>query len=256
MKWAGGKRSILPEITKYLPKSFRAYWEPFVGGGAVFFALDSLIQEAHLSDINSDLIIAYGAIKNNPEELINALRSHAAKHDLQHYLNIRNKYYGEQDKILLAAQFIYLNKTCYNGLYRVNKQGKFNVPIGKYSNPTICDFDNLRAVEKILKRATLKSQSFDCIHPKAGDLVYCDPPYDGSFSGYTNIGFDANEQRRLRDVCMRWRDEGVYVIVSSSDTCFIRELYQDFSIHEVISQRTISCKTKTRGKISELLIVN
>ena len=256
MKWAGGKRSILPEIIKHLPKSFGVYWEPFVGGGAVFFALDSRIREAYLSDINLELIIAYSTIKNNPEKLINALKSHAAKHNPQHYLNTRNKYHGEKDTTLLAAQFIYLNRTCYNGLYRVNKQGKFNVPIGRYSNPTICDLDNLRAATKVLKKATLKAQSFDCIHPKAGDLVYCDPPYDGSFSGYTDAGFDANKQMLLRDACVKWRDKGVHVIISSSDTRFIRELYQDFSIHEVAAQRTIGCKTKTRGEISELLIVS
>ena len=155
----------------------------------------------------------------------------------------------------MAARFIYLNKTCYNGLYRVNKSGRFNVPIGSYSNPAICDADNLLAASDVLKKAIIGSHPFGGINPSVGDVVYCDPPYDNTFTGYTDHGFNESDQKELRDACVRWRDAGVHVIVSNSDTELIRSLYRDFRLVEVKAARNINCKANGRDKVPELLIV-
>ena len=255
VKWAGGKRSLIPEIIKVLPEKFGDYWEPFLGGGAVFFALDSRIRKAHLSDVNLELIIAYRMIHARTDAVIEALQAHKRKHNRRHYLYVRNKMHDEQDPVLLAARFIYLNKTCFNGLYRVNKHGRFNVPIGRHTNPTICDIENLRAVSDVLAKATFTAKSFDRIEPKAGDLVYCDPPYAGTFTGYTGEGFDADDQKALRDSCRQWRKAGAHVIVSNSDTESIKRLYRDFTRHTVSAPRSINSDGNGRGKGPQLLIV-
>ena len=152
--------------------------------------------------------------------------------------------------------FIYLNKTCFNGLYRVNKSGKFNVPMGMYKNPNICDTDNLLAVSEVLKKAEMSAQSFERIQPTIGDLVYCDPPYDKTFTQYTNDGFTRYDQMELRKACDGWREVGAHVIISSSDTEFIRETWHGYHFVEVEGTRNISCKGSGRGKVTELLIVN
>lgn len=255
VKWAGGKRALIPEIVKRLPPKFRHYWEPFVGGGAVFFALDSRIRTAHLSDVNLELILTYRLIHRQPEDVINALRVHARKHNRRHYLHVRNTMHAEQDPVLLAARFLYLNKTCFNGLYRVNQQGRFNVPLGRHTNPTICDDVNIRAASEVLAKASLTVQPFDRIAPKSGDLVYCDPPYDGTFTGYTGDGFTADDQKALRDACQQWRTDGAHVIVSNSDTPLIRRLYKGFTLHAVSGARSINSDGNGRGKTAELLIV-
>ena len=255
VKWAGGKRTLVPEIVKRLPPKFRHYWEPFVGGGAVFFALDSRIRTAHLSDVNLELILTYRLIHRQPEAVIEALRTHARKHNRRHYLHVRNTMHTEQDPVLLAARFVYLNKTCFNGLYRVNKAGKFNVPYGRYANPTICDDANIRAAADVLVKASLTVRPFDRISPKSGDLVYCDPPYDGTFTGYTGDGFTADDQKALRDACQQWRADGAHVIVSNSDTPLIRRLYKGFTLHALSAARSINSDVNGRGKTAELLIV-
>ena len=255
VKWAGGKRSLVPEIVKLLPE-FGDYWEPFVGGGAVFFALDSLIQKAHLSDINLELMLTYQMLRKRPKEVIEALREHERNHGRRYYLRVRNKQHDEQDPVLLAARFIYLNKTCYNGLYRVNKQGQFNVPIGRHKNPLICDEDNLLAVSKVLKKVNLKIETFSKVSPKQGDLIYCDPPYDGTYNGYTGAGFDDDDQKELRDECVKWRESGCHVIVSNSATDLIRQLYKEFKLHEVSASRPINSDSNGRGKVTDLLIVS
>ena len=254
VKWAGGKRALVPEIVKVLPE-FRDYWEPFLGGGAVFFALDSRIRKAHLSDINLELMLTYMMLFKRPEDVVKALRNHERKHNTRYYLRVRNKEHDEQDPVLVAARFIYLNKTCYNGLYRVNSRGRFNVPVGRYKKPLICDERNLMAVSKVLSQVTLKVYSFDKIKPKPGDLVYCDPPYDETFTGYTGAGFDENDQKALRDVCVQWRDSGVHVIASNSDTALVRRLYEGFTLHEVSARRYINSNSNGRGNVAELLIV-
>ena len=223
VKWPGGKRTLVPEIVKVLPESFGDYWEPFVGGAAVFFALDSRIRKAHLSDLNLDLTITYQAIRKHTENVISALREHASKHSSKYYLAVRKS--QPQDPAEVAARLIYLNKTCYNGLYRVNKKGQFNVPIGSHSNPKICDVENLRNVAEVLGKASIRRYSFSRIEPKPGDLVYCDPPYDGGFTSYTGEGFGNDAQKALRDRCVQWASEGVHVIVSNSNTPFVRRLF-------------------------------
>lgn len=256
VKWVGGKRMLVPEIIKRLPThDFGTYWEPFVGGGAVFFALDSRIKKAVLSDTNLDLAITYQVIRNNLEGLLIALRKLAKRHSKDHYLRIRRETTTE-DEVWLAARFIYLNKTCYNGLYRVNRRNEFNVPMGSYRNPTICDEDNLRAASEVLTKASIRSQSFEKSSPRPGDLVYCDPPYHKTFTGYTENGFHMKDQERLRDACLEWQRAGAHIIVSNSDTSFIRDLYADgFAIHQVYGRRSVNCRGSGRGPTPELLIV-
>lgn len=254
LKWAGGKRTIVPEIVKHLPAQFGTYYEPFLGGGAVFFSLDCRITKAHLSDVNLELMLAYKMVQKEPDKLIAALKEHDASHGKRHYKRVRDKQHDEQDPVLLAARFIYLNRTCYNGLYRVNKSGRFNVPMGNYKKPLICDEDNLKAVSEVLQGVTLRGQPFGEIDPQNGDLVYCDPPYDGTFTDYTGAGFDDADQRELRDACAEWRDAGASVIVSNSDTPLIRSLYDGWTLHPIKAQRNINCKAGERGKETELLI--
>ena len=255
IKWAGGKRAIIPDIFNVLPNTFGRYWEPFVGGGAVFFALDSRIRSASLSDVNLDLVITYKMIQTRPDDIIEALRVHARKHSRAHYARVRNKMHDEQDPVLLAARFVYLNKTCFNGLYRVNKSGRFNVPLGRHANPTICDGDNIRSASDVLAKATIAAQPFHTIEPRPGDLVYCDPPYAGTFTGYTGEGFSPVDQKALRDCCLLWRSAGVHVIVSNSNAELIQRLYKDFTLHPVSAPRSINSDGHGRGKTSDLLIV-
>ena len=189
LKWAGGKRALAPEIVKILPEQFNEYWEPFCGGGAVFFALDSRIQQAYLSDVNVELMLTYAMIRKNVEGVINQLEHHAKKHGGDYYKKIRKEGHNYRSPVKIAARFIYLNKTCYNGLYRVNKSGQFNVPMGSYKNPTICDKNNLLAAAEVLQKAVLRTHTFEKITPSKDDFVYCDPPYDETYQGYTEKGF-------------------------------------------------------------------
>lgn len=257
VKWAGGKRSITDKISVLLPASIETYHEPFVGGGAVFFAFQHKIQRATLSDINQELILAYLAVRNNTDALIESLEEHARKHHKEdgYYLKVRNS--KPRKDINKASRFLYLNKTCFNGLYRVNKRGYFNVPEGKYSNPKICDADNLRNVSKVLQKADIMIGQFHkTITPKAGDFVYCDPPYDGTFSGYHSDGFTDIHQKLLKATVDTWTEQGVSVMISNSNTEFIKELYEGYRIHTITAQRNISCNGKTRGQIPEVLITN
>lgn len=256
VKWAGGKRSLIPEIAQLLPDTINLYWEPFVGGGAVFFALDSRIKIARLSDINAELALAYHVVKQHPEGLIARLAAHADRHAEKDYYYEVRKMTDSKDSVEVAARFIYLNKTGYNGLYRVNKKGEFNVPKGRYTNPTICDADAIRNASAVLQKATVKFQDFERVEPGAGDFVYCDPPYDGAFAEYAAGRFDDDDQRRLRDAALKWHRIGATVMVSNADTPLIRNLYSaaPFVLHEVSAPRQINCKGDERGAASELLI--
>jgi DNA adenine methylase len=257
VKWAGGKRSLVPDIAKLMPPTFDYYWEPFVGGGAVFFALGSSAAETHLSDLNLDLMITYKVVQQDPESLIEHLEQHAERHSRDHYYSVRDEHY-QSDPVRLAARFIYLNKTSYNGLYRVNKAGRYNVPMGSYEDPGICDAENLRAASSALQEATVRAGSFLAPHvnPRAGDVVYCDPPYDGTFTGYTGAGFGNAEQTALRDRARVWANAGAHVVLSNSDTPFIRALYQSWTLVEVQAPRNINSNGAGRSKVNELLIVN
>ena len=256
LKWAGGKRALVPEITKLLPDTIKTYWEPFLGGGAVFFALDSRIRDARLSDVNAELVLTCQTVRNKLDALLPRLQEHKGAHaDKKYYYRVRRAT-TSPDTVEVAARFIYLNKTCYNGLYRVNKSGLFNVPRGEYKNPTICDTDNLRVASEVLQKAILRHGDFGKVEPSMGDFIYCDPPYDGTFTGYDVHGFGEPEQRRLRDAVLKWQGLGAAVMVSNADTPFIRSLYpaSSFTIHQVSSPRSISSKGNGRGPVSELLI--
>ena len=261
MKWAGGKRTLAPEIAEHLPEEFNDYWEPFVGGGAVFFYLEAngrIQGKARLSDINEDLISTYMAVKSESSEVIRGLQESQRKHKKEgkkYYEYARNQNSRRFKKnSSIASRFIYLNKTCYNGLYRVNSSGKFNVPMGSYVNPNICDKENIIVASKALKNASIKCHGFEDSKPKRGDLIYCDPPYDETFTGYTDNGFWQEEQRRLRDKCIEWRETGAHVVISNNDTQLIRELYKDFVFVEVEAARYINCDGDGRGKVRELVI--
>ncbi len=255
VKWVGGKRALVPDIVPLLPKRFNNYFEPFVGGGALFFALESRLNTANLSDINLDLILTYKTIAKNPKELIKYLKEHQSQHSKTYYKLVRDKH-DIDDPVDVAARFIYLNKTCYNGLYRVNKKGQFNVPIGTYKNPNICDEENIINASKILKKANIEVQSFEKIKPQIKDFIYCDPPYDNTFTGYSDKGFDTNAQEQLRDKCIEWGKLGAYTMVSNSDTEVIRNLYKYFHFNEVSANRNINSNGNGRGKVGELIITN
>ena len=256
IKWAGGKRSLTAHISKLLPHQFKDYWEPFVGGGAVYFALEHQIERAHLSDANGELIITYRMIQSHVEEVISKLQVHSKNHCKEYYMNERSLQPRERDPLAIAARFIYLNKTCYNGLYRVNRRGEFNVPMGDYKHPVICDETNLRAASETLDGASIKQRDFANISPRSGDVVYCDPPYHKTFSGYTGHGFTNDHHKTLRDKCLRWRDSGVHVIITNSNTSMIRELYsKSFFIHEISGPRTINRNGDGRDSVKDLLII-
>ena len=248
VKWAGGKRSLIPDLAQHFPERIGTYWEPFVGGGAVFFTFADRIEQAVLSDVNEELVLAYQVVKNQVEDLIDALREHERKHSQSgYYLRVRNQ--EPVTPLEIAARFIYLNKTCFNGLYRVNKQGKFNVPIGRYKNPDICNPQRLRDASKTLQKATIRVGDFErIVVPRFGDFVYCDPPYDGCFSDYTAKGFTGDDQNRLRNAANKWIAAGATVLASNSDTQLIRRLYKgNFALQESTAPRNIACKTSGRG---------
>lgn len=262
VKWAGGKRSIIDELLARLPAEFTGYWEPFVGGGALFFAIQRLLTSATLSDTNVELAVTYNIIKRAPDALINQLKEHAAKHSEPYYYKVRNQH-GLQDPIEMAARFLYLNKTCFNGLYRVNKKGEFNVPFGRYENPDIVQRDNILACSAALQRTQVEYHEFDTISPEERDFVYCDPPYHptsetAKFTKYTKFDFSEKDQARLRDFALGLHRQGVLVMLSNSDTPFIRGLYTGpvWYIATVQAPRLINCKPEGRGTVNELVITN
>lgn len=261
LKWVGGKRSIIGELTSRLPKDFKAYWEPFVGGGALFFEMGKDISDAHLSDLNIELVITYNVVKKHPEQLIKALRKHAEKHSKEYYYKIRAKH-EQTDAVARAARLIYLNRTCFNGLYRTNKKGEFNVPMGRYKNPDIIRENVIRSCSKALQHATVTLGDFTSIQPKKGDFVYFDPPYHPingtSFTSYTGDDFNEKDQERLRDFLLTLHKKGVKVMLSNSNTPFILNLYKNkvFKVHEVSAPRNVNCKADKRSHAKEVLITN
>ena len=255
VKWAGGKRTLIPDIEKILPLEFNNYYEPFLGGGSVFFTLHHKIKKAYLSDLNHSLMLTYKMLKQEPLKLIQKLKNYQKNHSKLYYDKLRRKFNNTPDDLNLASIFIYLNKTCFNGLYRVNKSGLFNVPIGRYKNPAICNEKNLKQASLALKKAVLKAQSFERIKPKKKDVVYCDPPYDNTFSSYTKEGFNDESQELLKYHCDQWRKKGAFTIISNSDTPFIRTLYKGYKFISVQMARNINCEAQNRNKTNELLIL-
>lgn len=257
--WVGGKGQLVPELLKYVPEKFGAYYEPFVGGGALFFALQP--KRATLSDVNQRLVRTYRAVKNSTSSVIQLLKSWP--NNKITYLELRALDIDRTCDPEVAAWFIYLNKTGFNGLYRVNRLDKFNVSYGANPNATVCDEENLRACAQVLANATIFAAQFwevpNLVVP--GDFVYFDPPYDpvsktANFTAYTKGGFGRDAQVCLRDVALKLARAGTYVLLSNANTEFIRELYAtDFDLHEVGAARTINCDSAKRGKVTELIIV-
>ncbi len=272
VKWAGGKTQLLPVLNKHVPSSFNQYFEPFLGGGAMFFFLSSknLQFTSYLSDINEELINAYKVVKSKVEQLIALLRYH----DME-YKKSPSEYYYELranikplTEVERAAKFITLNRTCYNGLYRVNSRGIFNVPMGRYKNPLICDCTNLRKVSIALResRAELYTSDYkDILLKEAGedDFIYLDPPYNpisytAYFTHYTHSGFTKKDQEDLSHIFGILSDRKCKVLLSNSNTPFIRKLYKDFANYteELDVVRAINSKASKRLGHKELLIRN
>ena len=269
VKWVGGKRQLLKQFRDlglYPPENFdpitNTYFEPFVGGGAVFF--DLLPETAYLSDLNNELVVTYNVIKNDVENLIKSLKKH--KVDKEYFLKIRAQNPEKLSDLNTASRFIYLNRTCFNGMYRVNSKGGFNVPFGKYNNPLICDESNLRKASKALKNVEIKKQDYKEVLKKAkkGDFVYFDPPYypvskTASFTSYTSESFLDKEQIELRDTFVELHKRGCFVMLSNSDTPFINKIYSEpkgLRITKVQAGRAINSDASKRGKITEVLVTN
>lgn len=259
LKWPGGKRQLLPELLKRIPAKYGTYHEPFLGGGALFFALAPKL--ANLGDMNPRLIKAYCAVRNDVEAVIERLQEYALDHDEPNYYIRRSS--EPKDDLGIAAWMIYLNKTCFNGLWRVNRLGEFNVPFGRYDNPTICDADNLRACAEALRHGiAIAHQGFEnvLIEAVAGDLVYFDPPYvpassTASFTAYTAAGFGPKDQERLRDLALTLKMRGVHVLLSNSGTPAVADLYaRDFEVTQVAAKRNINSKATARGPVAEYVI--
>lgn len=263
VKWLGGKRQIMTDLLCNIPKSFNRYFEPFIGGGALFFELQS--DNAYISDINEELINLYTVVKDNVFDLIIDLNKHEVSKD--YFLKIRNidraDEYNNLSNIQRASRFIYLNKTCFNGLYRVNSQGQFNVPFGNYKNPRIVDENNLINCSQLLKKTEIKCADFSAILNKVekGDFVYFDPPYvplnnTSNFTSYTKEGFSLDLQYKLWEVCNELDRKGVYFMLSNSDTKFVNDLYANYKIIKVFATRAVNAKADGRGKITEVLVRN
>lgn len=264
VKWAGGKKQLLEQFNSLFPENIERYFEPFVGGGAVAFHIIKKYQprEVLLSDINEELINTLLVIKNNVTELIELLKIMKEKHDKETYYKVR-----AEDPLLLssvskAARFIYLNKTCFNGLYRVNSKGKFNVPMGKYKNPAICSESDLIEISKLLENVDIKVMPFEKVtnYVKEGDFIYFDPPYHplkkSSFTTYAKDKFLEDEQKKLANVFKALDKKRCLVMLSNSDTDFIKELYNEYNIHFVKATRMINSNAKDRGKINEIVVTN
>ncbi|MDZ7954571.1 DNA adenine methylase [Nostoc sp. DedQUE09] len=262
LKWAGGKSRLIQQYIPYFPKSYKNYYEPFLGGGAVFFYLQP--SAAILTDINGELINTYCCVKDRVEELISLLKEHKIRHDKDYYYSVRNKSTGTD--IEKAARLIYLNKTCFNGLYRVNSQGKFNVPLGRYDNPNICAEVLLKAASEALSHAEIKQADFTEVlnyATSSDDFVFFDPPYHpisntSYFTAYSQNCFSQKDQELLRDTCAELASRGVKVMVCNSDSEFIQKIYTDinFETYKIKAARSINSKIKNRGVINELLITS
>jgi DNA adenine methylase len=269
VKWAGGKSSLLPQLLRHLPRELSNYYEPFLGGGALFYAAYErhVAFNAHLSDINSELINAYVMIKEKPDELIQALSK--LELDYYHSSSKSNFFYEKRNwrpstLVESASRLIFLNKTCYNGLYRVNSRGEFNVPFGRYMKPKILDAQNLRAISKALKdtNAQLRSSDYKSALSICGknDFVYLDPPYQpksktSSFTDYAPGGFSEPDQRELAEEVKRLVERGCKVLLSNSETPLTNRLYERFEKIRVTVNRPINSVGSSRRGYKEILVL-
>ena len=263
VKWAGGKSRLLAALKVRAPRTYLRYFEPFVGGGALFFGLRP--ASAVLSDLNDELMNTYRAIRDELEGVLRALAVHRERHDDEHYYATREAWNHGRDvsPAERAATFIYLNKTCYNGLWRVNSRGAFNVPVGRYVNPPILDAEGLQAASRVLQGAQLETAGFEHVlhHAAAGDFVYFDPPYDpvsetSDFTAYTAGGFGKAGQERLAEVYRELHGRGCALVLSNSDTPFIHRLYAGFRVERVSCNRAINSRADARGAVFEIIVSN
>ncbi|CTN60383.1 DNA adenine methyltransferase DpnII [Streptococcus pneumoniae] len=266
-KWTGGKRQLLPVIRELIPKTYNRYFEPFVGGGALFF--DLAPKDTVINDFNAELINCYQQIKDNPQELIEILKVHQEYNSKEYYLDLRSADRDERidmmSEVQRAARILYMLRVNFNGLYRVNSKNQFNVPYGRYKNPKIVDEELISAISVYLNNNQLEIKVGDfekaIVDVRTGDFVYFDPPYiplseTSAFTSYTHEGFSFADQVRLRDAFKRLSDTGAYVMLSNSSSALVEELYKDFNIHYVEATRTNGAKSSSRGKISEIIVTN
>ncbi|WP_261040899.1 DNA adenine methylase [Streptococcus mitis] len=266
-KWTGGKRQLLSVIRELMPKTYNRYFEPFVGGGALFF--DLAPKDAVINDFNAELINCYQQIKDNPQELIEILKVHQEYNSKEYYLDLRSADRDERidmmSEVQRAARILYMLRVDFNGLYRVNSKNQFNVPYGRYKNPKIVDENLVSAISTYLNNNQIEIKKGDfekaVLDVQPGDFVYFDPPYiplseTSAFTSYTHEGFSYDDQVRLRDTFKKLNDAGAYVMLSNSSSFLVEELYRDFNIHYVEATRTNGAKSSSRGKISEIIVTN
>ncbi|HEY8429522.1 MAG TPA: Dam family site-specific DNA-(adenine-N6)-methyltransferase [Sandaracinaceae bacterium] len=264
MKWVGGKGRLLSQLLPLLPPGVdrMRHVEPFAGGAAMFFARRP--RRALLCDINPALVHTYTMVRDRVDEVAAHLAELAARHDQAHYYRVRERYNrGIDDGPARAAMFIYLNKTCFNGLHRVNRKGEFNVPAGRYVNPRILDEEGLRAASAQLAYAEIRCEPFEALLAQArpGDFIYFDPPYEpvsrtANFTSYAQDGFSQEDQVRLAQVFAELTRRGCRCMLSNSDVPFIRDLYRDYRIDTVVAPRAVNCDVRGRGLVSEVVVRN
>ncbi len=262
LKWAGGKSRLLSQYAPLLPEAIGDYHEPFLGSGAVFFSLrPRLAGRILLSDRIEELVFAYRTVRDDAEGVIRRLKAHV--YDRAHYGRVRAQNPRRLSPAGRAARFIYLNRTGFNGLYRVNRRGEFNVPFGRYKNPRICDAEGIRAAGAALAGAEIETLGFERLPERTapGDFVYLDPPYHprsatANFTAYTASPFGKEEQAALAEVCRRLDARGVRFMLSNSEAPFIRDLYDGFRIDRVFASRAINSRPNGRGKIPEIVVRN
>lgn len=261
VKWVGGKTSLLPELLARVPAKYNTYYEPFAGGAALFFALAP--TAAVIGDANADLIAMYRTVATSPEAVIRRLADHKRRHSHRHYYLTRERWNHDRSSTApqRAATFIYLNKTCYNGLWRVNSAGEFNVPMGRYANPAICDAEAIRAAAPLLYKAGTRHMGYRACVADAGrgDFLYFDPPYHAvateSFTRYTGADFGPDDQIALADTVNVLVRRECKVLLSNSDTPLIRSLYRRYRIDRVTCKRSVNSNAKKRGPVAEVLVM-
>jgi DNA adenine methylase len=259
LKWAGGKTQLLNDLIKRVPKDFGTYYEPFIGGGALYFAIAP--QRAVIADINDDLINTYKVVRDKPEELLEALKSF--KNESDFYYEVRGRDQALLSDVERAARIIYLNRTCFNGLYRVNKSGQFNVPFANYKNPNFIQTDKILKDSKVLSNTEIYHSGFEEVLTKAkkGDFIYLDPPYVpkdvySDFKRYNKEQFHLTDHEKLADLYNKLTERGCYVMLSNSDTPFTRELYKKWRVDTVYAKRLINKDATKRGEITEIIVTN
>jgi len=270
VKWAGGKRQLISILSENLPKTMGTYFEPFLGGGALLFYILSERngQRCGISDLNSDLVLTYTTIRDKSDELITSLKNHAKnyqKDSKSYYYYVRES--NPRNAIEKTSRLLFLNRTCFNGLYRVNSKGKFNVPLGKYTNPNIVNEENIRTVSQVLqsRKISINCRDFEYVldDAKKGDLVYFDPPYQpvsdtANFTSYTHKSFTYKDLKRLAELCFQLDSKGCKVMLSNSDSSEVEDMFNEkqWNIQKIEANRSINSNSKKRTGHYELLIKN